>query len=66
MIFQAKYTSRCACGEMIMVGDTVKWVDRYIAHVDCDDIQPVEGVTLICPVCFQAQAANATCGCDPR
>jgi hypothetical protein len=64
--FTAKYSGgRCAasCGEPIIEGETLTYVDDQLVHIDCatshvlrERVQPT-----ICPDCF----LTLPCDCEP-
>lgn len=66
MTFTAKYSGRCAgdCGDSIVPGDAVRYVDGDLVHDDCTPTVEVEReVRPVCPNCFTEIALNGACSC---
>jgi hypothetical protein len=54
--FEAQYPDRCGgdCGNRIEVGDSVRYVNDVLVHVDCAPVYPDQSHRLplvVCPRC---------------
>lgn len=67
MSFTAKYSGRCSgyCGDPIVPGDAVEYVDGELVHDGCTPAAPeVEREARpVCPNCFTEIALNGACSC---
>ena len=71
MSFPARYRGRCAsCGEWFEEGEEIGFFDHELMDEACLNAaldgqrRPGQKDFGRCPRCFQAYAANGTCGCD--
>ena len=61
MSFEAKYTGHCSsCECRIEPGETIRYVDDWVEHVDCMEGLVPERPTVTCTECWIIKP----CGCD--